>query len=447
MTGITLRRRSSIHRPALHELLNVADQLRFRIRLAKHDVNPGGGGFGTQLVIVGGHHDDRHLRGTRIGTHLTRELHAVHAGHVHIGDQQVGRRMLDLSRCIEPIFGRHHLVAMARQQPGGLDPHDLRIISHHHDGFFLGFLSGNKRWRRNGARPTRGFIGGLTLAFLLDRSLDRQPFFVFLAQGFLYRQASGFAASGFVGGLTGDFAAGCFLRSPMLGLPTSSFLGGQALGLATGNFLGGLTCGFIGSPPLGLATSRFLTSRFLGSQALGLATGSFLRGLTCGFIGSPPLGLSTGRFLTSASSASSGFGFLTSRFLTSRFLGGQALGLATGSFLRGLTCGFIGSPPLGFLTSRFLTSSGLGGQALGFLTSSGLGGQALGRFSCGLLCHPALGFPTGSGIGRLASSLFGQTFVSLLNESPGSGTTSPEYPQQKNGNDHTDHDQQQTRVH
>jgi hypothetical protein len=400
-----------MNRPALHELLNVANQLRFRVRLAKHDVNPGGRSFGTQLLIVGSHHDDRQIRGTRIGAHLTRQLHAVHAGHVHVGDQQVGRCVLDLSRCIESIFGRHHLVAMARQQTGGLDPHDLRIISHHHHGFFLGFCSRRKRWRRNCARSTRGFIGGLTLGFLLDRSLDRQPFFVLLAQGFLYRQAVGFAASR-------------FLRSPMLGLPTDSFLGGQALGLETGGFLGGLTCGLIGKPPLSLSSIGFLTSRFLSGQALGLSMGS-------GF-GGDALGLSTGRFLGDL--ASSGFGSLTLSFLAGRFFGCPTLGFLTSGGLCGLS--------FGLSTGDFL-----GDQALGFLTSSGFGSQALGRLSCGLLGHPALGFPTSSDIGRLACSLFGQAFVSLQNESPGRGTTGPEHPQQKKGNNHTDHDQQQTRVH
>ncbi|HNC21796.1 MAG TPA: hypothetical protein PKV14_13100, partial [Accumulibacter sp.] len=229
------------------ELLNVADELFFGVWLAEHHIDSCGSRIGTELFVVGGHQNDRETGGARICTQLARQLQSIHSRHVLIGYQHVGCRYLDLSRRVQTVLGHQDLISVCGQKAAGLDPNHLRVVGNHHHGLFLSLDLRHKCGGRSRQAPALGFLGSLTLGFVLDRSLNGLAFVLFLVKGFFYGQAVGFALSG----LTFGFAPGSGLGGLTFGFAPGGGLGGLTFGFAPGSGLGGLTFGFAPGGGLG----------------------------------------------------------------------------------------------------------------------------------------------------------------------------------------------------
>ena len=153
-----------------HGQADVRDQRVFRIGLAQQHADAGRVGLLAVAVVGGGDHDHRQLRGLRVGADVARELEAVHAGHLHVGDEHVGQLRLHLLHGVEPVVGIGHLVLVLRQQAAGLDAHDLGVVGHQHQGLRRGLdwrgaaaaarsaaaFGCDARSARPGARPRPG---------------------------------------------------------------------------------------------------------------------------------------------------------------------------------------------------------------------------------------------------------------------------------------------------
>jgi hypothetical protein len=197
------------------------DELLFWVRLAEHDVDSSRTRLDTQLVTVGRHHDDRQVGSTWIATHLTGQFKTIHAGHVDIGHQYIGNRLLDLPARILAVFGHQHLISVCGQQSPGLDTHHPRIVGHHHHG-----LLGRLDLRDSCCLASLRLFGSLPCAFLGNRRLNRLTFLILQALRFLDRPALG-------------LKAGSFLDRPAFNLAASGGLRGLTFGLAAGGGLRG----------------------------------------------------------------------------------------------------------------------------------------------------------------------------------------------------------------
>ncbi len=275
---------------------DVRDQRVFRVGLAEQHADAGGFGLLAMPVVGGSDHDHRQLRGPWVGADVARQLEAVHAGHLHIGDEHLGQLHLQLLHGIEPVDGIGYLVVVLRQQPAGLDAHDLGVVGHQHQRLCRG-LGGARRHGRGRAfgfeplflgtpfgqalRIPLGLFSGTLRgrnAFSLEALGPRTLGGHLLGRKPLCFQALGFDAPDFLALGLGTFGLNTVgprtLGDRLLGRKALCF---QTLGFDAPDFLA-LGLGTFGLNALGPRTlgDRLLGRKALCFQALGFDAPDFL---------------------------------------------------------------------------------------------------------------------------------------------------------------------------
>ena len=80
----------------------------------------------------------------RVGTHVARQIEAVHARHFYIHQHHRRGHVLQLLQRIDTVLRGNELVALAREETAGDLAHGERII-HHHDDWLFGLLRRRRR--------------------------------------------------------------------------------------------------------------------------------------------------------------------------------------------------------------------------------------------------------------------------------------------------------------
>ncbi|OIQ82611.1 hypothetical protein GALL_355940 [mine drainage metagenome] len=91
--------------------------------------------LGVVAVLVGDarrDHDHRQVARALVGANVAREVEAVHARHLDVGQHDVGQRALQLLERVEAVLGQHHVVAVAAEEALGHAAHRDRVVDHQH---------------------------------------------------------------------------------------------------------------------------------------------------------------------------------------------------------------------------------------------------------------------------------------------------------------------------